>query len=147
MGRWYALYVVLPVLGGLLACAAAVVRNAPAARRLLNLLLPYKAMVGVALLGGFFVNWQEMRFNPLKGFDLSFLFGAMVLTNLGSQLVLGFTMGFGQLAKWIPGESEPEERAEALQRKLMPYEVSIGVVAMTSGLLGLLFALDQELFF
>ncbi len=147
MGRWYALYVVLPMLGGLLACSGAIIRNAPGSRVLFNRVLPYKAFVGVGLLGSFFVNLHDTGWDPLRGFGLSALFGAIVLMNLVGQLVLGFTMGFGQVAKWIPGDSDPEEKAEALQRRLIPYEFSLGLLAIISAILGLLFALDQELFY
>ena len=147
MGRWYALYVFMPIIGGLIACSGLIVKNAPGAKDLLNKLLPYKAFVGVGLLGSFVINMLEMKFNPFAGFDLSFLFGIMVLMILVTQLFLGFTMGFGQIAKWIPGDSAPEEKAEALQRKLMPFEVIFGVIAIVSGVLGLLFALKPAMFF
>lgn len=147
MERWYALYAALPIIGGLLACAGVIVKNAPAAKVLFNKLLPFKALVGVGLLGSFFVSLVDVGWNPLKGFDLSLLFGLMVLTNLVTQLILGFTMGFGQIAKWIPGDTDPEEAAEALQRKLMPYEVTLGLVAIVSGGLGLLYGLRPEYFY
>lgn len=147
MGRWYALYVFMPIIGGLIACSGLIIKNAPGAKDLLNKLLPYKAFVGVGLLGSFILNMIDMKFNPFAGFDLSFLFGLMVLLILLTQLFLGFTMGFGQIAKWIPGDSAPEEKAEALQRKLMPFEVIFGLVAIGSGILGLLFALKPTMFF
>ncbi len=64
-----------------------------------------------------------------------------------SQLFLGFTMGFGMIAKWIPGDSNPEEKAEELQRKLMPFEAIFGMIAIGAGILGLLFALKPGMFF
>lgn len=146
MGQWYALYVVLPIVGGLIACSGLIVKNAPAAKDLLNKLLPYKAMVGVALLGSFIWNMIEMGFNPFSGFDLSMLFGILVLMVLVTQLFLGFTMGAGQIIKWIPGDSAPEEKAAELQRKLMPFEVIFGLIAIGSGVLGLLFALKPTMF-
>ena len=147
MGQWYALYVILPIVGGLIACSGLIVKNAPAAEDLLNKLLPYKAMVGVALLGSFVWNMIEMGFNPFSGFELSMLFGITVLMILVTQLFLGFTMGAGQIIKWIPGDSAPEEKAAAMQRKLMPFEVIFGLVAIASGVLGLLFALKPSIFF
>lgn len=147
MGRWYALYVAMPIIGGLIACSGLIVKNAPSAKELLNKLLPYKAGIGVALLGSFVLNMIEASFNPFAGFELSLLMGILLLGVLVSQLFLGFTMGFGMIAKWIPGDSAPEEKAEELQRKLMPFEAIFGVVAIGSGILGLLFALKPEMFF
>lgn len=145
--EWYTLYVALPIVGGLIACSGLIVKNAPSAQDLLNKLLPYKATVGVALFASFFWNLWSMGFNPFKAFDLSMLFGLLVMAVLITQLFLGITMGTGQIIKWIPGDSAPEEKAAELQKKLMPYEVIFGVIAIVSGIGGLLFALKPEMFF
>jgi hypothetical protein len=136
----------MPIIGGLIACSGLIIKNAPSAQELLNKLLPYKAGIGVAMLGSFVLNMIDMKFNPFAGFDLSLLFGILVLGVLVSQIFLGFTMGFGMIAKWIPGDSAPEEKAEALQRKLMPFETIFGIIAIGSGVLGLLFALKPTMF-
>ena len=147
MVQWYALYVILPIVGGLMACSGLIVKNAPAAKDLLNKLLPYKALVGVALLGSFVWNMILMGLDPFTGFKFSTLFGITVLMILVTQLVLGFTMGAGQIIKWIPGDSAPEEKAAELQRKLMPFEVILGLVAIGSGVLGLLSRLMPTTFY
>ena len=147
MERWYVLYAFMPILGGMLACASFSLKNAFAARRLLNKLLPYKALVGVGLLGSFAVNLYDAEFNPFAGFDMSARFGTLIFSVLAVQLVLGFTMGFGLVAKWIPGDSEPEERAEEVQRRLMPFEVLFGVFAIVAGLLALLWTRKPDFFF
>lgn len=147
MERWYVLNVGLLTFGGVLACAGLIVRNAPAARRIFNTVLPYKALVGVGLLGAFAVNLHDSAYDPLAGFDLSMRFGALILAIHGLQLTLGFTMGFGQIAKWIPGDTAPEERAEAVQRRLMPYEVLLGLLAVAAGGLAYVFAKSPDYFY
>ncbi len=146
MGRWYALYVALPIVGGMIACSGLIVKNAPSAKDLLNKLLPYKAFIGVGFLVSFVLNMIDMGFNPFGGFKISLLFGIMILAILTTQLFLGFTMGSGQIIKWIPGDSAPEEKAAELQKKLMPFEVIFGVIAIGSGIMGLLFALKPAMF-
>ena len=145
-GKWLVLYVVIPMLGGLIACSGLIVKNAPSAKETLNKLLPYKAGVGVAMLGSFVINMLDVKFNPFAGFSISLLFGILILGVLVSQLFLGFTMGFGLIAKWIPGDSNPEEKAEALQRKLMPFEVIFGLIAIGSAVLALLFRFAPQIF-
>jgi hypothetical protein len=147
MERWYVLNAFMPILGGLLACASWTVKNAASSRRLLNLLLPYKALVGVGLLGSFAVTLYDASFNPFVGFDFSTRFGILFLAILGVQLILGFTMGFGLVAKWIPGDSDPEERAEEVQRKLMPFEVFFGLFAIAAGVFAVLWVTNPVLFF
>lgn len=144
--KWYALFVILPMVGGLVACSGLIVRNAPTAKELFNRILPYKALVGVALLVSFFWNMIEMGFNPFAAFKFSSLSGAMVLMNLVTHLLLGFTMAAGQIIKWIPGDSAPEEKAAELQRKLMPFEATFGLVIIASGILGLLWTVKPSIF-
>lgn len=146
MAQWYALYVVLPIVGGLIACSGLIVKNAPSAKETLNKLLPYKAFVGVGLLGSFVWNMIDLGFNPFFFFKISFLLGITVLMVLVTQLFLGFTMGSGQIIKWIPGDSAPEEKAAELQKKLMPFEVIFGIIAIVSGVLMLMTRFAPNMF-
>jgi len=124
-----------------------IARKVPNSQGFLNKILPYKAMVGAAMLGCFIWNMIDIRGNIFFGFSEGFtvLFGVFLLMVLATELILGFTMGFGQIAKWIPGESAPEEKAGELQRKLLPFEVPLGAIAVASGVLGLIFKLSPSL--
>ena len=146
MGRWYLLYVAMPIVGGLIAASGLIVSKVPNAKDALNKLLPYKAAIGAAMLGCFVLNMIELKFNPFAMFGISMLLGITVAAIVITQLLLGFTMGFGMIAKWIPGESNAEEKAAGIQKKLMPFEAIFGLVAIASGVLGLLFALKPDLF-
>jgi hypothetical protein len=136
----------MPIVGGLIAASGLIVSKVPNAKDAMNKLLPYKGAIGAAMLGCFVLNMIELRFNPFAMFSMSFLLGITVATIVITQLLLGFTMGFGLIAKWIPGESDAEEKAASIQKKLMPFEALFGLIAIASGILGLLFAIKPDLF-
>ena len=141
------LYVVIPIIGGLIAMSGVIARKVPDAQKFLNKLLPYKATVGAAMLGCFVWNMIDVRGNIFFGFGegFSMLFGVFVLMVLATELFLGFSMGFGLIAKWIPGKSSPEVKAGELQRKLLPFEVPLGAIAIGSGIVGLVLKISPEL--
>lgn len=137
-------YVVMPIVGGLIAMSAVIARKRPDAQKILNKLLPYKATIGASLLGCFVLNMYWAGFNPFYGFGKGFtlLFGITLLAVLVTQLFLGLTMGAGQIAKWAKA---PEQRTAELQRKLLPFEVPMGAVAITSGVLALVIYISPTL--
>lgn len=145
--KFLLLYVAIPILGGIIAMSAVIARKVPDAQRFLNKLLPYKATVGAVMLGCFVWNMIDVRGNIFFGFGdgFSLLFGIFVLMVLATELFLGFSMGFTQIAKWIPGDSSPEVKAGELQRKLLPFEVPLGGVAVASGVIGLVLWISPEL--
>jgi hypothetical protein len=140
------LYIAMPIVGGLIAASGLIVSKVPNAKDALNKILPYKGAIGAAMLGAFVINMIDAGFNPFAGFSLSLLFGIMLLSVLATQLLLGFTMGFGLIAKWIPGESNAEEKAADIQKKLMPFEALLGIIAIASGVLALLYVLSPDIF-
>jgi hypothetical protein len=142
--KFLILYVAMPIIGGLIAMSAVIARKRPDAQKVLNKLLPYKASIGAAMLGCFVLNLYYANFNPLYGFGNGFtaLFGVTLLAVLVTQLFLGLTMGAGQIAKWARA---PEHRTAELQRKLLPFEVPLGAVAITSGVLALIIYISPKL--
>jgi hypothetical protein len=54
-----------------------------------------------------------------------------------SEIILGFLLGFGLIAKWIPGESGAETKGLEIQKKLLGYSLPIGVIGLVSGLITL----------
>jgi hypothetical protein len=56
-------------------------------------------------------------------------------------VVLGFLLGFGLIANWIPGESEAEKKGIAIQKKLLGYSLPIGVIGLISGIITLYYYL------
>ncbi len=139
---WWITYVVAPILGGIIALSGLIAKKAPNAQEMLNKILPYKAFIGVGLLVMGVWNLIDI------GGDISFIFkasamlGISVIIVIAAELLLGFMLGMPQIAKWIPGDSNPEVKAAELSKKLIAFEIPIGFLGVLAGVLMLLFRLN-----
>lgn len=140
-GLEYWLYLVIaPMLGGMLAASGFIVSKSPQAGELIKKLSPFQAIIGVALMIVFVLLLID-DFLTVAGFIMEFkaLIGITWYVTFFSLPVVGFLLGMGLIAEWIPGEGKAETKALELQRKLIKWQVPIGLVALTCGVLNLLF--------
>jgi len=132
-------FMILLFLGGILALSNLIVSKKPDAKQLLDKLVPFQALIGVALLGialilMFYIGPINM-FRALKG---NALIAMTFIAGIFSGIALGFFFGMPQIAKWAPGESAAEVKAMELSKKLAPYTMIVGVIALVAATLMLL---------
>ena len=134
-------YVIGPIVGGLIAASAFILKRSPNSASLMNRIMPYKAMIGVALL--VLGVWNAISVLPKIGahFEAGALWGITALAIVGSEILVGTLLGLPQIAKWISGGVRSEERAAVVSEKLVPYEVPIGFLSISAGVLASLFLL------
>src|SRR6266576_2106179 len=95
----------LLVAGGVLAVSSLIVAKRPDAQKLIDKLVPYQAVIGIALLAFGLVNL--LRLLDHLGWLLR-AFPALAITLLAmfaTSILLGFLFGMPQISKWIPGEN------------------------------------------
>lgn len=128
------------IAGGVLAASGLIVAKKPDAKQLIDKLVPYQAIIGVVLLVFGVLNllrllgnhfFDVLRIVPLLG--LSYL--AMTVVSI----LLGFLFGMPQIAKWMPGEGQTEQKGMELAKKLAPFQGILGIVGIVAGLLMLLY--------
>lgn len=129
--------VLLLIAGGILAVSGLIVANKPSAKDLIDKLVPYQAIIGVALLA--FGLWNLIRslghvLDAFKSFP-----GIVGLTVIVTSILLGFLFGMPQIAKWLPGHGAAEQKGMELSKKLAPFQVILGLVGIGSALLWLLY--------
>ncbi len=127
-------------LGGVLAASGFITAKKPEAEEFIGKLRPYQGAVGVTLLvigvlfllqGGLTGGFRVMRFSSLLGLTM--------ITTVVAELVLGFILGFGLIAEWIPGEGPFEKKCFEIQAKLTAFQNPIGLVAIVASVLQLLY--------
>jgi hypothetical protein len=129
----------LLIAGGILAVSSLIVAKKPDAQKLIDKLVPYQAVIGIALLALGIVNLLR-SLDHLGGLIRAFpFFGMVVLAMCVTSILLGFMFGMPQISKWIPGENAAEQKGMELSKKLAPYQVIIGLVGLASALLWLLY--------
>jgi hypothetical protein len=131
----------LLIVGGILAVSGLIVANKPDAKQLIDKLVPYQAIIGVALLAVGLVNLLRTiggLFTTIKNFPL---FGFAWLAIIVTSILLGFMFGMPQIAKWIPGQGGTENKGMELSKKLAPFQVIIGLIGLGASLIYLLYYL------
>jgi len=132
-------YLVLLFVGGILALSSLIVAKAPDARRIIDKLVPYQALIGVALLGIAIVLLVHVGpINMFRVFKVNLVLGMAGVGAILSGIALGFCFGMPQIAKWTPGQSSAEMKAMELSRKLVPYTMLVGVIMLGSAIVLLL---------
>ena len=131
------------IAGSLIALSGFIIAKKPNARQTFEKIAPYQGFLGVGLLvWGIYDllrtigHWGDyLRIPGLK------LFGVAVIAYVLSEVIIGFCLGFGVIAKWIPGDGGAEKKGLEIQRKLLGFSMPIGVVGLVSGVLMLYYVL------
>ena len=128
------------IVGGILAVSGLIVAKKPDAKELIDKLVPYQAIIGIALLALGIVNLVRWLGNHVFTLlRVAPLFGLTVLAMIFASILLGFMFGMPQIAKWLPGEGGAEQKGMELSKKLAPYQVIIGIIGLVAALLMLLY--------
>jgi hypothetical protein len=118
---------------GVLAASSSIVARRPDAKSYIDALVPYQGWLGfVACLWGIWIvfnailHLEWIRFIPL--WWLTFvLSGALAFS-------LGLLLGYALLTKYLLSRNEEAtRRGEQLRQKLMPYQTTMGYVAIMLG--------------
>src|SRR5262245_42796826 len=138
--NWLNIFALLA--GGILAASGLIVAKKPNAKDLIDKLVPYQALIGVAMLvlGAWNLLWALMHGLLSVVFHGSFA-GIVALAMTVTSVLLGFLFGMPQIAKWMPGDGATEQKGMELSKKLAPYQGTIGLVGLAAALLALLYRL------
>ena len=127
------------IAGGLLAVSALIIANKPDAKQLIDKLTPFQALIGVAMIALSVINLLRMLGVLTDMFKLNFMWALGIWCMFGAGVALGALFGMPQVVKWIPGESNAEQKAMELTQKIAPFQVILGLVGMGGSVLVLLF--------
>jgi len=125
----------ISIAGGILAAAALIIARKPDAKALIDKLTPYQGWIGLVMFGwgiheiiGVLTNMGLMT-----SMFTRWLFWA--LTG-GSDLVVGFLLGFGLLVKYALGKNATAmARGQQIRVKLAAYQGVFGIVSIVMGVL------------
>ena len=122
------------IVAGILALSAFIVAKKPDAKALIDKLVPFQAFVGVGLLvlGVLYLLLNGIDF--LRAMSVAPIPAVIALAAIVSGIVLGALFGMPQIVKWIPGESNAEQKALQISQKAAPYQMLFGIVALGSAL-------------
>lgn len=129
----------LVIVGGVLAISALIIAKQPEAKRYLDKLLPFQALIGVGMLVLgvlFFLRSLPTVFSLIKAVPLH---GISVVVMCLCGVLLGFVFGMVQIAKWLPGHPSAEQRGQELIQKILPYQILLGIGGIGASVIYLLY--------
>lgn len=129
----------LLVVGGVLAVSALIIAKQPEAKKYIDKLLPFQALIGVGMLVMgilFFLRSLPTVFPLIKAVPL---WGISVLVMCLCSVLLGFVFGMVQIAKWMPGHPQAEQRGQELIQKILPFQLLLGLGGLLSAFVYLLY--------
>lgn len=129
----------LLIVGGILALSGIIVAKQPNAKDVIDKLVPYQAIIGVAMLVLGVVNLLRTLGVLFTWIRVSPLYGLSWLAVILASILLGFMFGMPQIWKWMPGHGAAEQKGIELTKQLAPYQVIIGLVGVGASLIYLLY--------
>ena len=123
----------LLIAAGILAGSSLIISKKPEAKELINKLVPFQGMIGVALLAIGVVNLLRSIGSLGLLMKVWALGGTVLIAAIASSIVLGFLFGMPLIAKWIPGDSPAEQKALEMQKKVAGMSVLFGLIGLFVG--------------
>lgn len=128
----------ITIAGGILAASALIIARKPNAKQLIDKMTPYQGWIGVVM---FVWGIKEIfgavtNMGMLKAAPVLWIFW---LASGVADLLVGFLLGFGLIAKYALGRSPTAEaRSQSLRLRLAPYQGVLGLFAIAMGTLYIL---------
>lgn len=127
------------ILGGILAASALILSKKPDAKQLIDKLTPFQALIGVGMVVLGLINFLRSLKYLTDFFKVNLIAAAALLSMIAVSVLLGALFGMPQITKWIPGDSSAEQKALELTRKIAPFQVMLGMIAIVASLIVLLY--------
>lgn len=138
------------IVGALICLSSFIIAKKPEAKGMFEKVAPYQGFLGVALLAWGLYDLFDKVISGYRGLDKS-VFGLLMDDRMGNDAVagiallgyiicailIGFILGFGLIANWIPGESGAEKKGLQIQKKLLGLSLPIGIAGIVFALLWL----------
>lgn len=134
----------LLIAAGILAISSLIVAKKPDAKALIDKLVPFQAFIGLGLLVFGVLNLIRAVTSKPTIFDIlsaAPVIGLTALAVIVTSVLLGFMFAMPQIAKWLPGGSNAEQKGLELSQKLAPFQVVLGLVGIGAAVVWLLFRL------
>jgi len=130
----------LLIAAGILAASSLIIAKKPDAKQLIEKIAPFQATLGIILLGWglynfFIVVGPGLMIKFLSAFPL---LGITLWGMLVSSILLGIMFGMPMVAKMSAGGAA---KGEQMAKKMAPFQVIIGLVAIGSAILAILYNL------
>ncbi len=137
----------LLIVASVLAVSGFIISKKPQAKDLIDKIVPFQGIIGVALLALgvlFLIGWIGKMDRISKVGDEWTFFPFAFYLGTAAAILLGFLFGMPLIAKWIPGETPAEQKAMEMQKKIAGFSTIVGALGLVFGLLMLYYRFKTE---
>jgi hypothetical protein len=135
------------IVGALVCLSGFIIGKKPEAKQLFDKIAPYQGFLGAGLLA--WGIWELLHYvifswggSNKSWFSLALEHDKLAaISGLGfiiCEILIGFMLGFGLIATWIPGEGTAEKKAVQIQKKLLGFSLPIGAIGIVFAILFLI---------
>ncbi len=126
----------LACIAGALASANFVIEKLPNSRTYIEKMIPYQAIVGV-------IAMILSVLKLLDAFTIKADFFTLMIhfSCIASTAIVGFLLGFPMVQQFMANDEGSKAKAENVRKKLAPYQVIAGLVALGTGAYLLIFGI------
>ena len=129
---------IITIAGGTLASSNYIISKKPNAKELIDKIVPYTGWIGMVMF--FWGVWEIIgvvrHMSLLSSHPLWWTFWLMSGI---ADISVGFLLGFGLISKYALSKNEAaEKRGQEIRAKLVPYQTTLGFLAIVMGVLYIL---------
>jgi hypothetical protein len=129
----------LLILGGILGLSGFIVVKRPDLKPQIDKLVPFQAMIGVALIVVAIINFLRWMGTLTDAFKVNQIYAASIWTMLGVSILLGALFGWPLIASWVPPNSPARAKVEQITQNIAVFKVLLGAIGLAAALVYLLF--------
>ncbi len=124
---------IIAILGGIIASSSLIVSKKPNAKELIDKLVPFQGVIGVALTVFGVIGMLRLIFHiGTPGWLIGFAVAAL-------EFIVGFLLAYSLISKYLLEKNdEAKEKGQQLRAKLVKYQVPAGVTLVILGVLSFL---------
>jgi hypothetical protein len=119
---------------GILAAPSLILSRKPDADKILGKITPYQGWIGIifCLWGIYGIIWSVMNIDLIAWFPVWWF---TLLIGCVMEMILGFILGYGLIAKYIFSKSEEAQaKGAAIIAKLAPVQGTLGLIGIIVGI-------------
>jgi len=131
---------VLLILGGIIALSGLIAMKRPDLKPNLDALVPFKALIGVALIIVAIINFAQHISALLDSFKLNQIYAASIWCTLIGSLLLGVLFGFPIIQSMMPDNTpQARQKIQSMADNIAVFQLLVGAAGILAAIVFLLF--------
>lgn len=135
------------IAGGMLGASTIIVARRPDAQQAISRLVPFQAMIGVALLAFGLINTiRLLTSGGLRMLSAYPIYSSAQLSVLGCSLLLGFLFGLPIISRLFANNPTARQKADELAQNIGAFQIVLGALGIVASIVYIALTLTHKMF-